>query len=53
MDYNDPKEKQWMDKHGYTPDILQNILAIPVNQEEIYDELSDEWGQVKKIKRLQ
>lgn len=53
MDYNNPKEKQWMDKHGYTPDILQNILAIPVNQEEIYDELFDEWGQVKKIKRLQ
>jgi hypothetical protein len=53
MNYDDPKEKQWMDEHGYTPDILQNILAIPVNQEEIYDELSDEWGQVKKIKRLQ
>lgn len=53
MNYEDPKEKKWMDEHGYTPDILKNILAIPVNKEKSYDELSDEWGQVKKIKRLQ
>lgn len=53
MNYNDPKEKEWMDKHGYTPEILQNILAIPVNSEKIYENLSDEWGIVKKIKRLQ
>ena len=53
MNYNDPKEKQWMDEHGYTPEILKNILAIPVNSEKIYENLTDEWGTVKKIKRLQ
>lgn len=53
MNYEDPKEKKWMDDHGYTPDILKNILAIPVNKEEFYEELTDEWGQVKKIKRIQ
>lgn len=53
MDYTNPKEKEWMDNHGYSPEILQNILAIPVDREVEYNELSDEWGQVKKIKRLQ
>lgn len=53
MNYDDPKEKQWMDEHGYTPEILNNILAIPVNSEKNYENLSDEWGTVQKIKRLQ
>lgn len=53
MDYSNPKEKEWMDNHGYSPEILQNILAIPIDREVEYDALSDEWGQVKKIKRLQ
>lgn len=53
MDYTNPKEKKWMDEHGYSPDILENILAIPIDKEEEYANLSDEWGQVKKIKRLQ